>query len=319
MRIFKPWALYIWALTIAIILWLQVHGEGEGTLSLDAPIQLQELPDHMVIVNNLPSTVRITVQGLQARLKTLQGQDIFVPLNLSDLSKPAVVQRSFNLDDIHLPAGLSVEKVQPDHLKLQIDRVVTRTVNVHPNFDLPDQWEAQMVSVKPVTVHIQGPEVWLESLTSVDTLPLNPPLQEGAFSMQTEIVVPSAKSVRLEEDKATFTVEGILAKKRILTPVQKPSVHPAQPSASPVKPFEQKNATISVPKTATPKADLPKTATPKTATPKTATPKADLPMTDTPKADLPMTDTPKTTQDIPTEPDATVTPKSAATLSNTEK
>jgi len=226
MRIFKPWMLHIWAISIAIILWVQVHGEGEGTLSLDALIQLQGLPDNMVIVNNLPSKVRITVQGLQARLKTLQGQDIFIPLNVSDLSEPAVVQKSFTLEDVHLPAGLSIEKVQPDHLELQIDRVVTRTVGVHPNFDLPDQWEVQMVSVKPAMVHIQGPEVWLESLTSVDTLPLKPTLQAGAFKIETDIVVPAEKSVHLEEDKISFTIKGILSKKVVTSQAPKAETEP---------------------------------------------------------------------------------------------
>jgi len=220
-RLFKPWVLHIWAVMIAVILWLQVHGEGEGTLSLDVPIQLQGLPEHMVIVNNLPSKVKITVQGLQARLKTLQGQDIFIPLNVSDLSEPSVVQRTFNLDDVHLPTGLNIEKIQPDRLELQIDRVVTRTVGVHPNFDLPDEWEVQMVSVKPAMVHIQGPEVWLESLTSVDTLPLKPALKVGSFELKTDIIVPAEKSVHLEEDKVAFTIKGMLSKKQVLLPEPK--------------------------------------------------------------------------------------------------
>jgi len=218
MRIFKPWMLHIWAISIAIILWVQVHGEGEGTLSLDALIQLQGLPDNMVIVNNLPSKVRITIQGLQARLKTLQGQDVFIPLNVSDLSEPAVVQRAFDLEDIHLPAGLSIEKIQPDHLELQIDRIVTRTVGVHAVFDLPDEWEVHMVSVKPAMVHIQGPEVWLESLTSVDTLPLKPTLKAGAFSIKADIIVPAEKSVHLEEDKIKFTIKGMLSRKVVVQP-----------------------------------------------------------------------------------------------------
>jgi len=223
-RIFKPWMLHIWAVLIAIILWIQVHGEGEGTLSLDVPIQLQGLPEHMIIVNSLPSKVKITVQGLQARLKTLQAQEIFMPLNVSDLSEPGVVQRTFNLDEVHLPAGLNIEKVQPDRLELQIDRVVTRTVGVHPNFDLPDQWEVQMVSVNPAMVHIQGPEVWLESLASVDTLPLKPALKEGAFELQSDIIVPAEKSVHLEETKVSFTIKGILSKKEVMAPVHQPLI-----------------------------------------------------------------------------------------------
>jgi len=234
MRMMKSWMLHFWAVFIAVVLWIQVHGEGEGTVSLDVPIQVQGLPEQMVIVNNLPSKVRITVKGLQARLKSLQEKDVFVPLDVSDLSEPGVIQRAFNMASVHLPASLSVEKIQPDHLEVQIDRVVTRSVAVHPNFDLPDEWEAQMVSVQPAMVHIQGPEVWLESLTSVETLPLKPALKEGRMEFKVGIIVPAEKSVHLEEVDTKFLVRGNLARKpvvkMVMSPANIPSLEPTLPA-----------------------------------------------------------------------------------------
>jgi len=212
MRILKPWMLHLWAILIAVILWVQVHGEGEGSLSLDVPIQLQGLPDKMVLVNNIPSEVRITVQGLQARLKSLQAKDLFMSLDVSDLTEPGVTKKPFGLDAVRLPAGLKVEKVQPDHLSLQVDRVVMRTVAVQPKFDLPEGWEVQMVSVQPAMAHVQGPEVWLESLLSVETLPLKLELQAGEFALKTDVIVPTGKSVHLDESKGAFAVSGILSK-----------------------------------------------------------------------------------------------------------
>ena len=212
MGIFKPWMLYVWAVLIAVILWIQVHGEGEGSLRLDVPVQLQGLPEKMVVVNNLPSEVRITVKGLQARLKTLQAKNIFIPLNVSDLTEPGVTQRPFDLEAVRLPTGVIIEKIQPDHLELQVDRIVTRTVAVKPQFNLPEAWKVQMLSVQPAMAHIQGPEVWLESLSSVDTLPLKLNLTAGDFHVKAEIVVPTGKSVHLEEDDNGFMVRGTLSK-----------------------------------------------------------------------------------------------------------
>jgi len=212
MGILKPWMLHVWAVLIAVILWIQVHGEGEGSLRLDVPVQLQGLPEKMVVVNNLPSEVRITVKGLQARLKTLQAKNIFIPLNVSDLTEPGVTQRPFDLEAVRLPTGVIIEKIQPDHLELQVDRIVTRTVAVKPQFNLPEAWKVQMLSVQPAMAHIQGPEVWLESLSSVDTLPLKLNLTEGDFHVKAEIVVPTGKSVHLEENDNGFMVRGTLSK-----------------------------------------------------------------------------------------------------------
>jgi len=39
--------LYAWAILIAVILWVQVHGEGEGSLSMDVALQVQGLPENM--------------------------------------------------------------------------------------------------------------------------------------------------------------------------------------------------------------------------------------------------------------------------------
>jgi len=210
LAILKPLFLYAWALLIAIILWVQVHGEGEGSLSLDVALQVQGLPENMVIVNNLPNQVRLTVKGLQARLKVLQAGDVFVPLNARDLSKPSVIKRPLNPEDIHLPAGLVVESIQPDMVQLQVDRIVTRTVAVHPQFDLPQGWHVEAVSVEPVLARLQGPEVWLEALTTVETVPLRLELKSGTFELKANIATPAGKAVHLEKNKGGFVVRGAL-------------------------------------------------------------------------------------------------------------
>jgi len=213
--ILKPLILYAWAVLIAVILWVQVHGDGEGSLSLDVALQVQGLPENMVIVNNLPNQVRLTVKGLQARLKVLQAGDIFVPLNARDLSKPGVIERPLNPEDIHLPAGLVVESIQPDLVQLQVDRIVIRTVTVQPQFDLPQGWHVKAVSVEPVLARLQGPEVWLESLNAVDTVPLRLELKTGAFELKADIATPAGKAVHLEKNKGGFVVRGALFKDTI--------------------------------------------------------------------------------------------------------
>lgn len=213
--ILKPLILYAWAVLIAVILWVQVHGDGEGSLSMEVALQVQGLPENMVIVNNLPNQVRLTVKGLQARLKVLQAGDIFVPLNARDLSKPGVIERPLNPEDIHLPAGLVVESIQPDLVQLQVDRIVTRTVTVQPQFDLPQGWHVKAVSVEPVLARLQGPEVWLESLNAVDTVPLRLELKTGAFELKADIATPAGKAVHLEKNKGGFVVRGALFKDTI--------------------------------------------------------------------------------------------------------
>ena len=112
--LFRQYNLQFWAVLIAIALWLQVHGQGEGSVSMDVPLQVQGLPADMVIVNDLPDHVRLTINGLQTRLKDLDQQDLTVPVDASDLTTPGVVERAPQLSFVSLPVGVHIEKVQPD-------------------------------------------------------------------------------------------------------------------------------------------------------------------------------------------------------------
>lgn len=198
------------ALIIAVVLWAVVHGQGAGSVSMDVPLQVQGLPQDMVIVNDLPDHVRVTIGGLQARLNVLQSQDVHVPLNASDLNEPGVVERALNVSAIRLPAGLSIMKLQPDRLQLQVDRVVHHEIAVRPRLELPEGWRAENVEVSPAKAELAGPEIWLDALSEVETLAVRPELKPGPFVVQVAVASPAGKAIRLVNPDARFTVRGIL-------------------------------------------------------------------------------------------------------------
>lgn len=203
-------ALHIWAVMIAVVLWFQVHGQGEGSLNMEVTLQLQGLPQNMVVVNDLPSTVHVTLSGLQGRLKTVSPQDVYVPFDASGLTMPGVVERAVKISDVRLPAGLDIEKIQPDRIELQIDRVVEKSITVLPRLELPEGWQVEIVSVEPAEVKLSGPEVWLDSLSEVETTAIQPEFKPGPFEAVVGVASPTGKAIRLVNEKAQFTVRGIL-------------------------------------------------------------------------------------------------------------
>ncbi len=200
----------IWAVLIAVVLWLQVHGQGEGTLNMEVALQLQGLPQDMVVVNDLPDSVHVTVSGPQARLKAVTPQDIHVPFDASGLTMPGVVERTVKISDIRLPAGLDIEKIQPDRIELQIDRVVEKLITVLPHLELPEEWQIESISVQPAQVKLSGPEVWLDSLSEVETIAIQPEFKAGPFEVVVGVASPTGKAIRLVNENAKFRVKGIL-------------------------------------------------------------------------------------------------------------
>ncbi len=210
----KRFNLQIWAVLIAIALWIQVHGQGDGSLSMDVSLQVQGLPAEMVLVNDLPDHVRVTISGLQSRLKELKQEDMIVPINVADITTPGVVERALNVASIALPSGLHIQKIQPDRLELQVDRVVTRFIPVRAHLELPEGWQARNVSVQPGEVRLTGPEVWLDALKEVETTPIRPELKHGPFEAQVGVESPSGKAIRLDDAKVQIAVHGILTQSR---------------------------------------------------------------------------------------------------------
>lgn len=200
----------IWAVLIAVFLWFQVHGQGEGSLSMDVALQVRGLPQDMIVINDLPDTVKVTFKGLQAKLTELEPKQLFVPVDASGISEPGVVERAVDPSGVKLPVGLSIEKIQPDRLQLQVDRIVRKSVKVRVNLDLPEKWDAIDVTSTPAFVVLTGPEVWLDALSELDTLAVQPELKNGAFSVQVGVASPAGKGIRLADQKVLVTIQGVL-------------------------------------------------------------------------------------------------------------
>jgi len=120
-RFLRASGMQILAVVIAVALWAQVHGQGTGSISMDVPLQVEGLRPDIAIVNNLPDHLRVTVSGLQARLNELSPSEIRVPLDVSHMTKPGVVDQALEISAIRVPAGLTVTKLQPDHLQVQLE------------------------------------------------------------------------------------------------------------------------------------------------------------------------------------------------------
>ena len=211
-RFLRASGMQILAVVIAVALWAQVHGQGTGSISMDVPLQVEGLRPDIAIVNNLPDHLRVTVSGLQARLNELSPSEIRVPLDVSHMTKPGVVDQALEISAIRVPAGLTVTKLQPDHLQVQLDRVVQRKITVKPSVDVPQGWEARDLSVDPPQVVLEGPEVWLDAMLDVDATLVHLQPEAGPFHYQVGVDSPSGKSIRVVDPQNKLTLRGVLVR-----------------------------------------------------------------------------------------------------------
>ncbi len=204
------------SIVIAIVLWVQVHGQGMGSVRLDVALQVRDVPADMVIVNDLPDQVSITVSGLQALLNSLDTQALFVSVDASSLNMPGVIEQALDVEAIDLPAGLKVEKIQPDSVQLQVDHIVKRTIEVQPIFDLPQGWSVEHVVITPSAIDLLGPEVWLSTIDKIETSALRLDLNQGLFDVETTVVPLSGKGIHTSKKDVKIRVRGDLVWKPVV-------------------------------------------------------------------------------------------------------
>lgn len=200
-----------WSVLIALVLWIQVHGQGMGSVRMDVALQVRDVPTDMVIVNDLPEQVSITVTGLQAQLNSLDSKQLFVSVDASALNMPGVIEQALNVDTIDLPVGLRVERIQPDSVQLQVDHIVKRSLAVEPVFDLPHGWEVKRVEVVPAEAILSGPEVWLSTLSQVETTAIRLDLIQGLFEVTTTLISLSGQGIHLQDAETKVMVRGELS------------------------------------------------------------------------------------------------------------
>lgn len=109
------------SVAMAAALLFVVHGERRASYSLVVPIEAK-LPAGLEPAAPLPQTLRVSLSGPWARLRSLDGGDVG-PVTI-DLSRtgPGVASWFVRPESLRLPVGVRVESLYPSQGTVQLER-----------------------------------------------------------------------------------------------------------------------------------------------------------------------------------------------------
>lgn len=111
------------SIAMAAALLIVVHGERRVSYTFSVPLEAR-LPAGLEPSLPLPGSLRVSVSGPWARLRSLEGRDLG-PVTI-DLSRtgPGVASWFVRPESLHLPSGVRVESLYPSQgtVELQRDR-----------------------------------------------------------------------------------------------------------------------------------------------------------------------------------------------------
>jgi len=117
----RHWELKLLALVFSMALWFFVMTSEKTNAVLPLSIELHSLPAGLVVTGEQPETVEVQVHGLRSALARVSPESMRVRVSLAG-SRPGEMMLRLGPEQIIVPAGVTVLRVNPDIVRIELAR-----------------------------------------------------------------------------------------------------------------------------------------------------------------------------------------------------
>ena len=157
-RLRRNLPLKIFALLLALFVWILITGESQKVKDLTVPLQFTGIPAGMVLAGEVPDRVSLRIQAPEPILQRITEDQVDAHLDLSQM--PSGDQVVALTPDRFRVGGAKVIRVEPRVLPIRIVPQAEKEVPVVPRLEgkPPEGYEVVDYRVDPAAVTIVGPE-----------------------------------------------------------------------------------------------------------------------------------------------------------------
>jgi YbbR domain-containing protein len=194
-------------------IWFGFTRSQDTIIALNVPIEYINRPLAYEILDTSTDEARLQLYGSSALIKSLQPGQVLVRV---DLDKAVEGKNVFPItqDNIVLPPGVFLNKVQPSNIDVNLDAPVTKELPVQVDWagKLPENLNLVKVSVTPETVKVIGGSQILEHVGTIYTAPvrLDSLPKTGPVTTTLVLTPPSLKLISNATEKVTvnYVLDG---------------------------------------------------------------------------------------------------------------
>ena len=190
--------LKVLAIVIAVGLWVAGHRDVER--AVEVPVEFRNIPSDLMVMDNRVDYVVLRLTGPRTLVSTLDAGDLKLGLDL-DGAKPGSVSYPLAPSSFSIPRGVTVARITPPVVHLQLEPVIRRVLPVTVRFvnKPPAGQKIGETSVEPERVSVLGPAEEVRRLVSVETLPID--LEDNRSTIKRKVRLSTAW-------KAVFVLSG---------------------------------------------------------------------------------------------------------------
>jgi hypothetical protein len=188
------------SIVLAILLWAVIVGEQKVEVAMNIPLEIGGLPRDLVMVNEPPDTLEVHVRGPKTLVSTLSPGELV----LGGLPKKFVEGENLipiRPDMVRAPRGIEVVEVAPRRVRVVMDVIVEREVEVSPRVEgTPVKgYVVKRVTSSPPRIRMAGPRSDLRRLARIYTVPINLDGHNASFTTRA-MLEPVGRQVRFLDD-----------------------------------------------------------------------------------------------------------------------
>ena len=170
MWIFDHLLYKIVALLIACVLWASAQGVTDVEQSFDIPIQVEDVPENVVVIEESAHEINVRVMGSRAALRQVQKNVQHYSVSFEG-SQAGEARLAVNKEQITLPRGARIVASSPSTLVYTLEVVSSKVVPVRADLagELPPGFKLKRLSIEPKELAITGAKRAIRNMREVVT------------------------------------------------------------------------------------------------------------------------------------------------------
>jgi YbbR domain-containing protein len=158
------------SLGLAVLLWLVIAGEKTSEMGLEVPVELQNFPRALELTGEPTNRVEVRLRTSPGVMQQLGPSEVAAQIDLAGAGEGERIVH-LTADAIRVPFGVTVVRITPAIITLNLERTLEKLVPVRPRVlgrPAPGHEVAEVVS-EPGEIRVAGPKSRVMELESAFT------------------------------------------------------------------------------------------------------------------------------------------------------
>jgi len=198
------------SLGLAVALWVVVLTEQKAVVDLNVPLYVGQIPRNLMVVNDPPEYVVLKVRGPRSLVLALAPNEVTLRGTFARAVKEGDNVLNLSPEQFEVPRGVEVLSVAPGRVRLVLEAVDERRLEVIPKFrgEPAKGHTLGEVRVTPKEVRVVGPQGEVKRLSHAFTQPIDIKGQDRDFRV-TAPIEPFGRRIRIVEGETVTVQVGI--------------------------------------------------------------------------------------------------------------